>query len=49
MAVVSILVARQVDGLIIVSGMLSDSDYVSLSEQLPVLLFDRYMNNTIGR
>ncbi len=46
MAVVNNLVARQVDGLIVASSMLSDSDYVSLSEQLPVLLFDRHMNNT---
>lgn len=46
MVVVNNLVARQVDGLIIASSMLSDSDYVKLSEQLPVVLFDRYMNDT---
>ncbi|MGK3143548.1 substrate-binding domain-containing protein [Pantoea sp. C2G6] len=46
MAVVHNLVARQVDGLIVASSMLSDSDYVSLSEQLPVLLFDRRMSPT---
>ncbi len=40
------LVARQVDGLIVASSMSGDSDYVKLSEQLPVVLFDRYMNDT---
>lgn len=40
------LVARQVDGIIVASSMLSDSDYVKLSEQLPVVLFDRYMSDT---
>lgn len=44
--VVNNLVARQVDGLIIASSMLSDADYVKLSEQLPLVLFDRYMNET---
>lgn len=44
--VVDNLVARQVDGLIVASSMLSDSDYVKLSEQLPVVLFDRYMSDT---
>ena len=44
--VVNNLVARQVDGLIIASSMLSDADYVKLSEQLPLVLFDRYMNDT---
>ncbi|WP_416414719.1 substrate-binding domain-containing protein [Pantoea sp. App145] len=46
MVVVNNLVARQVDGLIVASSMLSDSDYVKLSEQLPVVLFDRHMNDT---
>ncbi|WP_313686422.1 substrate-binding domain-containing protein [Pantoea sp.] len=46
MVVVNNLVARQVDGLIVASSMLSDSDYVKLSEQLPVVLFDRHMNET---
>ncbi|EXU73998.1 MULTISPECIES: substrate-binding domain-containing protein [Erwinia] len=46
MVVVNNLVARQVDGLIVASSMLNDSDYVKLSEQLPVVLFDRYMNDT---
>jgi LacI family transcriptional regulator, sucrose operon repressor len=44
--VVNNLVARQVDGIIVASSMLSDSDYVKLSEQLPVVLFDRHMNDT---
>ncbi|MBS1206594.1 MAG: transcriptional regulator [Proteobacteria bacterium] len=44
--VVNNLVARQVDGLIIASSMQSDSDYVKLSEQLPVVLFDRHINDT---
>ncbi|ELY5815740.1 LacI family DNA-binding transcriptional regulator [Cronobacter turicensis] len=44
--VVNNLVSRQVDGLIVASSMLSDSDYVKLSEQLPVVLFDRHMNDT---
>ncbi|ADU72711.1 substrate-binding domain-containing protein [Pantoea sp. At-9b] len=46
MVVVNNLVARQVDGIIVASSMLSDSDYVKLSEQLPVVLFDRHMNDT---
>jgi len=46
MAVVNNLVSRQVDGLIVASSMLSDSDYVTLSEQLPVLLFDRRISDT---
>ncbi|KAA5971601.1 substrate-binding domain-containing protein [Pantoea sp. M_9] len=44
--VVDNLVARQVDGLIVASSMSGDSDYVKLSEQLPVVLFDRYMDET---
>ncbi|MCE0491884.1 substrate-binding domain-containing protein [Pantoea sp. Mb-10] len=44
--VVDNLVARQVDGLIVASSMLNDSDYRKLSEQLPVVLFDRYMSET---
>ncbi|WP_075183111.1 substrate-binding domain-containing protein [Pantoea sp. 1.19] len=44
--VVNNLIARQVDGLIVASSMQSDADYVALSEQLPVVLFDRYMNDT---
>jgi LacI family sucrose operon transcriptional repressor len=34
-----------VDGLIVASSMLNDADYLKLSEQLPVVLFDR-MNST---
>lgn len=44
--VVDNLVARQVDGLIVASSLLSDSDYVKLSDQLPIVLFDRYVNDT---
>ncbi len=44
--VVNNLVSRQVDGLIVASSMLSDSDYIKLNEQLPVVLFDRHMNGT---
>lgn len=40
------LVSRQVDGLIVASSMLNDADYLKLSEQLPVVLFDRHMNST---
>lgn len=44
--VVKNLVSRQVDGLIVASSMQNDSDYVKLSEQLPVVLFDRHINDT---
>lgn len=40
------MVARQVDGLIVASSMLNDADYQKLSEQLPVVLFDRHMNDS---
>lgn len=40
------LVSRQVDGLIVASSMLNDADYVKLSEQLPVVLFDRHISDT---
>ncbi|ONG04792.1 transcriptional regulator [Klebsiella pneumoniae] len=39
--VVNNMIARQVDGLIVASCMHSDADYQKLSEQLPVVLFDR--------
>ncbi|VGP26225.1 DNA polymerase I [Klebsiella quasipneumoniae subsp. similipneumoniae] len=39
--VVNNMIARQVDGLIVASCMHSDADYLKLSEQLPVVLFDR--------
>lgn len=35
------MVARQVDGLIIASCLHSDADYRKLSQQLPIVLFDR--------
>lgn len=44
--VVSNMIARQVDGLIVASSMLTAGDYHKLSEQLPVVLFDRHMNDT---
>ena len=44
--VVNNLVSRQVDGLIVASSMLNDADYQKLSEQLPVVLFDRHMNDS---
>lgn len=40
------MVARQVDGLIVASSMLNDAEYQKLSEQLPVVLFDRHMNDS---
>ncbi len=40
--VVNNMIARQVDGLIVASCMHSDADYQKLSEQLPVVLFDRF-------
>lgn len=42
--VVNNMVSRQVDGLIVASSMLNDTDYQKLSEQLPIVLFDRHMN-----
>ncbi|EMN4679684.1 LacI family DNA-binding transcriptional regulator [Klebsiella variicola] len=39
--VVNNMIARQIDGLIVASCMHSDADYLKLSEQLPVVLFDR--------
>ena len=39
--VVNNMIARQVDGLIVASCMHNDADYLKLSEQLPVVLFDR--------
>ncbi|VEB93480.1 DNA-binding transcriptional regulator FruR [Citrobacter koseri] len=44
--VVNNMVARQVDGLIVASSMLNDADYQKLSEQMPVVLFDRHMNDS---
>ncbi|HKN03023.1 MAG TPA: LacI family DNA-binding transcriptional regulator [Buttiauxella sp.] len=44
--VVNNMVSRQVDGLIVASSSLNDADYQKLSEQLPVILFDRRMNDS---
>ncbi|WP_407437775.1 LacI family DNA-binding transcriptional regulator [Lelliottia sp.] len=44
--VVNNMVSRQVDGLIVASSMLNDADYQKLSEQLPIVLFDRHMNDS---
>lgn len=41
--VVNNMISRQVDGLIVASCMFSDDFYLKLSEQLPVVLFDRNM------
>lgn len=43
--VVNNMIARQVDGLIVASCMISDDFYLKVSEQLPVVLFDRYMQS----
>ena len=44
--VVNNLIQRQVDGLIVASSMLSDAEYVKISQQVPVVLFDRHMQDT---
>ncbi|TDS98182.1 LacI family transcriptional regulator [Rahnella sp. BIGb0236] len=44
--VVNNLIQRQVDGLIVASSMLNDAEYVKISQQLPVVLFDRHMQDT---
>lgn len=41
--VVNNMISRQVDGLIVASCMFSDDFYFKISEQLPVVLFDRYI------
>lgn len=41
--VVNNMIARQVDGLIVASCMFADDFYRKLSEQIPVVLFDRHM------
>ena len=41
------MIARQVDGLIVASCMRSDADYLKLSEQLPVVLFDRSSDSAL--
>jgi LacI family sucrose operon transcriptional repressor len=40
------LIQRQVDGLIVASSQLNDSEYQQLSRQLPVLLFDRHLGDS---
>ncbi|SPW30883.1 Catabolite repressor/activator [Edwardsiella tarda] len=44
--VVNNLIARQVDGLIVASSMLNDTDYQRITNQLPVVLFDRHINGS---
>ncbi|MGC6388959.1 LacI family DNA-binding transcriptional regulator [Ewingella sp. S1.OA.A_B6] len=46
MTVVNNLIQRQVDGLIVASSMLNDAEYQKISQQLPVVLFDRHMSDT---
>ena len=41
--VVNNMISRQVDGLIVASCMFSDDFYLKISEQLPVVLFDRHI------
>nr|WP_249215770.1 LacI family DNA-binding transcriptional regulator [Citrobacter sp. JGM124] len=41
--VVNNMISRQVDGLIVASCMASDDWYLKISEQIPVVLFDRYI------
>lgn len=43
MMVVNNMISRQIDGLIVASCLLNDDFYLKLSEQLPVVLFDRYI------
>lgn len=40
------LLSRQIDGLIVASCLQSDFEYQRLSKQIPVVLFDRYFENT---
>jgi LacI family sucrose operon transcriptional repressor len=44
--VVNNMIARQVDGMIVASCMHNDADYLKLSQQLPVVLFDRCPNES---
>ncbi|VFS91682.1 DNA-binding transcriptional regulator FruR [Kluyvera cryocrescens] len=41
------MISRQVDGLIVASCMHNDADYLKLSQQLPVVLFDRCPNESL--
>jgi len=45
--VVNNMIARQVNGLVVASSMLNDTDYQKITEQLPVVLFDRHMNGSV--
>ena len=45
--VVNNMISRQVDGLIVASCMHNDADYLKLSQQLPVVLFDRCPNESL--
>lgn len=40
------LLSRQIDGLVVASCLQSDIEYQRLSKQIPVILFDRYFENT---
>ncbi|MGL6177101.1 MAG: LacI family DNA-binding transcriptional regulator [Vibrionaceae bacterium] len=44
--IVNNLISRQVDGLVIASSMHNDVDYQALKTQLPILLFDRHLDNS---
>lgn len=44
--VVNNMISRQIDGLIVASCMLSDDFYLKISEQFPVVLFDRYIQGS---
>jgi len=40
------LIQRQIDGLIVASSMLNDSEYQKINQQLPVVLFDRHLGES---
>lgn len=44
--VIEHLLSRQIDGLIVASCLQSDVEYQRLSQQIPVVLFDRYFEGT---
>ncbi|WP_368910580.1 LacI family DNA-binding transcriptional regulator [Proteus vulgaris] len=44
--VIEHLLSRQIDGLIVASCLQSDVEYQRLSQQIPVVLFDRYFKGT---
>lgn len=43
---VNSLIQRQIDGLIVASSMLNDSEYQKINQQLPVVLFDRHLGES---